>query len=139
VYAVKGILVASDRMLHRLHDAAREIAAVCVVANLGAVSQNVKRILPAQCLLDQVRHDVAHRELDIAAHYLDVAESPTVAHPNAVEWPDNRVGELMLVPRGVGEVLDGELLEAVRRERRWALPLVTLLRWPPRGRLEDHG
>jgi len=86
---------------------------VGVVADLLTIAQDVQWILTAQNLLHEVGDHVAHRELDVAAHDFDVAESPNLADSHAVEWPDDGVGESMLLPRRVGEVLDGELLEAV--------------------------
>ena len=56
--------------------------------------------------------------------HLDVAERPALADADAVERAHDRVRQLVLVPGGPGEVLDGELLESVRRERRRDLALL---------------
>ena len=58
---------------------------------------------------------------------LDVAEGPLLADADAVERAHDRVRQLVLVPGGPGEVLDGELLEAVGRERRRDLALLALV------------
>ena len=56
-----------------------EVAAVGVVAHLAAVAQDVQRVLSLEHLLHQVGHDVAHRELHVAAQDLRVAESARVS------------------------------------------------------------
>src|SRR5215469_735741 len=117
-------------MLDRVSDAAGEIAAIGVMPDLGTVTEDVQRVLPLQNLLDEVRHDVAHGELDIARHDLLIAERAALADADAVERADDRERQLVLVVCRAGEVLDRELLEAVGRQRRRALPLLALVRGP---------
>lgn len=81
---------------------------------------------------------MAHGQLHVAAGHLHVTEGTAFTHPDAVERSDDGVGDPVLVPRGAGEVLDGELLEPVRRQRRRDLPLVALLGGPLIGGLEHH-
>ena len=96
--------------------------------DLCAVAEDVQRILALHDLLHEVGHDVAHRELHVARQHVDVTESAALADPDAVERPDDRVRQLVLIPRGAGEVLDGQLLEAVGRQRRRDLALLALVR-----------
>ena len=63
---------------------------------------------------------------------------PALADAHAVERPDDRVGQPVLVPRGLGEVLHRELLEAVGRQRRRDLALLALVGRPLGGALEHH-
>ena len=44
-----------------------QVAAVRVVPDLLAVAEDVQRVLTLDHLLHEVGHDVAHRELDVAA------------------------------------------------------------------------
>ena len=90
----------------------------------------LQRVLALQHLLHEVGDDVAHRQLHVAAQHLDVAERARLADADAVERAHDRVRQPVLVARGVGEVLDRELLEAVRRERRRDLALLALVRRP---------
>ncbi len=112
------VLVERRRVLHRSRDAPGQVAAVGVVPDLVAVAEDVQRVLALEHLLHEVGHDVAHGQLDVAAQDLDVAERPALADADAVERPHDRVRQLVLLPGALGEVLDGELLEAVGRERR---------------------
>ena len=90
-------------------------------------------------LLDEVRHDVAERQLHVAAHDVRVADRPALADADAVERPDDRVRQLVLLPGALGEVLRGELLEAVGRDRRRRGQLGALGRREDRRGLVDHG
>ncbi len=107
------VLVACRLGLDGQADAAGEVAAIGVVADLAAVAQDVQRVLALENLLDEVGNDVAHRQLDVARHDLAVAQRPLLADPDAVERPDDGVGQLVLLPGALGEVLGGELLETV--------------------------
>ena len=95
-----------------------EIAAVGVVADLRAVAEDAQRVLALHDLLHEVGDDVAHRELHVAAQHLDLAERTRLADADAVERPHDRERQPVLVVGGLREVLDRELLEPVRRERR---------------------
>ena len=94
--------------------------------DLRAVAQDVERVLTLEHLLHQVRHHVAHRQLDVAAEDLDVAQGPALADADAVEGPHDRVGQPVLLVGGLGEVLDRQLLEPVGRQRRRDLALLAL-------------
>ena len=61
--------------------------------------------------------------------YVDVAQRPALAHAHAVERAEDRERQLVLVQGGVGEVLHGQLLEPVGRQRRRHPALVALPRW----------
>ena len=74
-----------------------QVATVGVVADLVAVAEDVERVLALEDLLDEVRHHVAHGQLDVAAKDFDVAQRPPFADPDAVERPDDRVGQPVLV------------------------------------------
>ena len=63
---------------------------------------------------------------------------PALADPDAVERPDDRVRQLVLLPGALGEVLRGELLEAVGRDRRRRGQLGALGRREDRRGLVDH-
>ncbi len=132
------VLVEGVGVVHGHDDAPGQVAAVGVVPHLRAVAEDVERILALEHLLHEVGHHVAHGQLHVAAEHLDVAERPLLADADAVERPQDRVGQLVLVPCGVREVLDRQLLEAVGRQRRGHLTLLTLERRPGVGRLEHH-
>ena len=99
--------------------------------HLVPVAQDVQRVLVPDHLLHQVGDDVAHRQLHVATDDLDLAPGPHLADAHAIERPHDRVRQLVLVARGACEVLDRELLEAVRRVRRWHDLLLALVRRPP--------
>ena len=83
---------------------AREVAAVGVAADLVAVAEDVQRVLALQNLLHEVGHDVAHRELDVAAEDVLVAERAPLADADAVERPADRVGQPVLLVGALREV-----------------------------------
>ena len=115
-----------------------EVAAVGVVADLVARPEDVERVLALEDLEHEVRHDVAQRELDVAAHDVRVADGPALADADAVERTDDGVRQLELLPGALGEVLRGELLEAVGRDRRRRGQLGAFGRREGRRRLVDH-
>ena len=125
VERLKSSLSAVGR-LDRQADAPGQVAAVGVVADLAAVAEDVQRVLALEHLLHEVGDDVAHRQLDVAAHDVRVADGPPLADADAVERADDRVGQPVLLPGALGEVLGRELLEAVGRERRRAAALLAL-------------
>src|SRR5262245_41904025 len=90
-------------VLHRGHDASGEIATVRVVANLVPIPEDVERILALYDLLHQVRYDVTHRELHIAAEHLDVRFCSRLAYSDTVERPDDGVREPVLLVRRARE------------------------------------
>ena len=97
------------------------------MANLRPVAQNVQRILSLEHLLHEVGHDVAHRQLHVAAEDVHVAKRPTLADPDAVEGTNDGVREPVLVVGGPGEILDSELLKPVGGNGGRNLPLLTLV------------
>ena len=125
-------------MLHGGSDTSRDVTAVGVVTHLGAVAEDVQRVLALQDLLYQVRHHMAHGQLHVAAEDLDVAERASFADPDTVERSHDRVGQAVLLVGGAREVLDGELLEAVGGTGWGDLALLALTRRPRRRRLENH-
>jgi sensor domain CHASE-containing protein len=94
--------------------------------DLGAAPENVQRVLPLHDLLHEVGHDMAHRQLDVATEDLHVSDRPTLTDTDAVEGTDDGVRKGVLAKSGAGEVLDGELLKAVRRPGWWDLELLPL-------------
>ena len=100
VERLKSSLTGGGRF-HRQADAVGQVAAVGVVAHLGPVAEDVQRVLALEHLLDEVGHDVAHRQLDVAAHDLGVAQRPALADADAVERPQDRVRQLVLLPRAL--------------------------------------
>jgi hypothetical protein len=98
----------------------------------------MERILAAKHLEDEVRHDVRQGELDVATHDVRVANSPPLPDPDAVEGPEDRVRKTVLFRGAAGEVLGGELLEAVCGDRWWARELGALRRREHRRRLVHH-
>ena len=134
---LKSSLRAAGRF-HRHPDPPGEVAAVGVVPDLVALAQDVERVLPLEGLEHEVRDDVAQRELDIAAHHVGVADRPPLADADAVERPEDRVGQPVLLVSALGEILAGELLEAVRGDRRRARELGALGCGEDAGGLVDH-
>src|SRR5665213_1357898 len=124
-------------MLHREHNAAGQVAPIGVVPDLIAVAQDVQGALALEHLLDQVGDDMAHRQLDVSALYLDVPESALLPGANAIEGPDDGVGQTVLLVGAAGEVFDRQLLKAVRGEWRGHLLFLALDRWPVVSTLED--
>ncbi len=94
------VLVERGRVLHGVDDAARQVAAVGVVAHLVALAEDVERVLALGDLLDEVGHHVAHRELHVAALDLDLGLGPHLAGADAVERPHDRVRQPVLRVRG---------------------------------------
>ena len=125
-------------MLHRCHHPDGEIAAVGIVPNLVAGTEDVQRVLALEHLLHQVGDDVTHRELDVAGQDLPVAQRAALADAHAVERAHEGEGKLVLIPGGPGEILHRQLLESVRRQRRRNLPLLSFVGRPFVGALEDH-
>ena len=81
---------------------------------------------------------MAHRELDVAAHDVAVAQGAPLADADAVEWPDDRVGEAVLLVGPTGEILDRQLLKPVSRSRRGTAELGAFRGGKDLRRLEDH-
>ena len=93
------VVVDRGRRFHREADAVGEVAAVGVVPDLAPVAEDVQRVLALEDLEHEVRHDVRQRELHVAAHDVGVAQGPAFADADAVERPDDRVREPVLLPR----------------------------------------
>ena len=83
------------------------------MAHLRAAAENVQRVLTLDDLLHEVRDDVTHRQLDVAAEDLDVAERATLTDADAVERTHDGVRQRVLAVRCSSEVLDRELLKSV--------------------------
>jgi len=114
-------------MLHRRHYPPGQIAAVCVVANLRAIAQDVQRILTLQHFLYEVRYDMAHGQLDVATQDFHVTEGALLTDPYAVEWTDDGVGKAILIVGSSGEVFDRKLLKPIGGCRRADLSFLTFL------------
>src|SRR5258705_3686049 len=99
------VLVERRWVLDACSNSARQIPSVGVVPDLGAVPEDVKRFLAARHLLDQVLHDVAHREIDIATRDFAPTERPHFAGAHTAEGPDYRVRQTELLVRAAGDVL----------------------------------
>ena len=96
------IFVQRRRVFHADADAAGQIAAIGVMAHLVALAQDVQRVLTAEDLLHQVGHDVAHRQGDVARGNRLGPQRPLLADAHAVEGPDDRKGQLVLLPGAAG-------------------------------------
>src|SRR5712691_3829699 len=101
-------------MLHRAHDAPRDISPVRVMADLSSVAQDVQRILTFQHLLNKVRDYMAHRERHVPTKNLDVSEGPLLSDTNTIERSHDRIREPVLAKRSACEILDRKLLKTVR-------------------------
>ena len=73
---------------------------------------------PLSTFCDQVGDDVAQRQLQVARVDLVVAAGPPLADADAVERPDDRVRQSVLLACPLGEILHRQLLEPVGRGRR---------------------
>ena len=94
-------------------DPAGQVATVGVMPDLSAVAEDPERVLAFGHLLDEVGDDVAHRQFDVAAEDVDVANGPSLTRSHTVEGPHDRKWQPVLVVSGSGEVFDGQLLESV--------------------------
>src|SRR5262249_39112771 len=103
-----------------------------------AVAEDVQRILALEYLLDEVRHDMTHGQPYIAAKDLLLAQRPPFADADAVERPDDRERQLILLPGALCVVFRRQFLEAVGRGRRRTAALLALRRRPDRRVLEHH-
>ena len=107
------VLVQRAGVLQGGGDAAGQVAAIGVVADLGAVAQDVQRVLALEDFLDQVGDHVAHGQPHVPGHDLLVPAAPALPDADAVERPHDRVRQPVLLIGGAGEVLHGQLLETV--------------------------
>jgi hypothetical protein len=57
---------------------------------------------------------MAHGELHVSTHDVAVAQRAPLAYAHAVERPDDGVRQFVLLMRTAREVLDSQLLKAVR-------------------------
>src|SRR5438309_9445069 len=96
------------------------------MAYLTAVTEDVKRVLAFEHLLDQVRNDVTHRELDVPAHHVVVAQRAPLPAADAVEGPHDRELPAVLHARTAGNVFGGEPPNAIGRAGWWAREPVPL-------------
>src|SRR4051794_26988049 len=99
----------------------------------------MQRILTLEDLEDEIRHDVAEGELDVATHDVGIADCTPFTDPDAVERADDRVWELVLLPSTLRKVLRRQLLEAVGRDRRRRSKLRSLRGREDGRRLVNHG
>src|SRR5208337_4711794 len=132
------VLIEGRGVLDAGPDSLGQVAAIGVVPDLVAGAQNVQRVLPLEYLLSEIGDNVRHGELHIAAIDVVIVQGPLLSDADAVEWPDDGVRELVLLPRALDEVLGRKLLEAVGGTRRRATLLRALGSWVLRGALEDH-
>src|SRR3989442_611327 len=102
------------------------VVAVRVVPHLASVAEDVERVLAFQHLLDEVRHDVAHSELDVATAHVAVPQRSALPDAHTVEGTQDREGQRVLLMRATREVFGGELLEAICRPRGRAGQLIAL-------------
>ena len=132
------VLVQCLWVLHASDDALRQVTTVRVVTDLVALAKDVEWILALQDLLHKVWHDVAHRQLDIPGENLNLSECAAFSYTHAVERPDDCVRQLVLIPCGLGEVLNCQFLESIGRQRRRNPAFITLNTWPVFSALEHH-
>src|SRR5208283_5111957 len=132
------VLVEGRGMLDAGPDSFGQVASVGIVPDLVSGAEDVQRVLSLEHLLSEIGNDVRHGELHIAAIDVVIMQGPLLSDADAVEWPDDGVGELVLFPRALHEVLGGKLLEAVGRTRRRATLFRALGSWILRRALEDH-
>src|SRR5271166_6654313 len=125
-------------MLDACPDSFGQVASVGIVADLVSGTEDVQRILSLEHLLSEIGDDVRHGELHVAAIDVMIMQGPLLSDADAVERPDDGVGELVLFPRTLDEILSRKLLEAVGGTRRRATLLRALGSWILRGALEDH-
>mmetsp|Transcript_54379 Transcript_54379/g.100446 ORF Transcript_54379/g.100446 Transcript_54379/m.100446 type:complete len:279 (-) Transcript_54379:77-913(-) len=133
------VLVLSSRIHHAHCYTSCQIACICIMSPLLTRAQNVKRILSFQHLLHQVRHNMRHRQLDVAAQDLGIGFGSLLSDAHCVERSNDCVWEPMLLPGSLGKVFAGQLLEAVGAHRRRTFLQVRLLRGEGLGGLVDHG
>ena len=126
------------RRLHRQADAVRQVAAVRVVADLRPSPRMWSGSWPLITFCTRSGTTWLIASLTLPLMIVGVAQRPPLADPDAVERPQDGVGQLVLLPGALGEVLAGELLEAVGRARRRAVSCGALGRREDRRRLEDH-
>ena len=98
----------------------------------------MQRVLPLQDLLHEVRDNVAHSELDVAAPHVVIAKRAPLADAHAVERPDDREWQGVLLMSPAREEFVGELLKAVCRAGRRAGELGSFGRREDRRALEHH-
>src|SRR5258707_10657266 len=108
------------------------------MAHLPAIAEEAQRVLSLDDFLNQIGHDMAHGQFDIAAKDFLLAQGPAFAHADAVEWANDREGQMILLPGALDVILRSQLLEAVGRARRRAAALFALLRRPSVSILENH-
>src|ERR1700692_434093 len=68
------VVVERGGALHRRDDPFGEITRIRVMADLRPTSEDMQRVLPLDDLLHEVGNDVTHRQLDVAAENLHIAE-----------------------------------------------------------------
>src|SRR5258708_25177914 len=125
-------------VLEAEQNAASQITAIRIVARLAPVAENVQRVLALQDLLYEVRDNMRHRESNVAAHDLGVAQGPLFSNANAVEWTRNSVGKFVLLVRTLHKEFCSQLLKSVSRSRRRAATLCAFRCRELVGALEDH-
>mmetsp|Transcript_101723 Transcript_101723/g.270605 ORF Transcript_101723/g.270605 Transcript_101723/m.270605 type:complete len:402 (-) Transcript_101723:3-1208(-) len=133
------VVVASARIRQAPRDAPGQVTRVGVVPLLLAAAEDVQGPLALHDLLDEVRHHVRHGQLHVAAHDLRVRLCALLANADGVERPDDRVGHPVLLPRALGKVLAGKLLEAVGALRWRGLAHLRLAGGEGVRTLVDHG
>ncbi len=97
-----------------------------IAAHLIAVAENVQWILALERLLNEIRQNVAHRQLDIAAHDVVLAERASFADADAIERANDGVGKLMLLEGAAREIFGRQFLKSVSAQRRRAAQLLAL-------------
>src|SRR2546426_4490440 len=131
------VLVEGGRTGHAETDASGQVPSIGEMTDLVAISEDVERVLALQDLEDEVRHDMAHRQPYVAGKDLSRPECPMLADAHAVEGPGDGVGKAVLLASPLGEILERELLEAVRGRRRRGAALLPFRGGKASGVLED--
>ena len=108
------------------------------MTDLVAGSENVKRILPLEYLLNQVRNHMAHRHPDVSAGNDLVAKRPFLSDADAVERTDDRIRKPVLFPGALSEIFAREFLESVSGKRRRTFVLIPLPARKGIGAFKNH-
>src|SRR5215472_615375 len=107
------VLIERVLVLHCDADTQRQISTVSVMANLISIPQDMYRVLSFEDLLHQVGHNVRHGKLDVSAPDVMVAKRTLLAYTDAIERPQDRIRQFVLLIGALCEELCGQFLKTV--------------------------